>query len=700
MISNQFFNTQHAPIGAHASLTLGFPGARGGMDLERCGAPNQDILIALESNERPGLFDVLPFVNLQAGSESARYVADHAGLGGDNIVLRAFAQSAIERKFAIASDSWTAGDLTYTLYSPGGAIPDPALGDTLDLQRALVPAVWAEVTVDNTKGTRARTVALGFNRIDPCYGLRHIKGDDGLVGFGSSFDMALVTNHPGAWSAMGMAWQEMLDVVNAPNRKMGLGGQGMVGFDVPAHTSVTLRFAYCFHRAGVATGGMATRYLYNRWFDSTEAVGRFALREFDDAKQRALRADEKLRNSALSDAQKFTVAHATRSYLFSTQMLEQNGQPLWNVNEGEYNMINTLDLVPDHSLYEVQQHPWTVRNVLDQYTARYSFTDSITWRGETVDGGISFTHDMGAAAVFMPPATSAYERVNLTGCFSQMTMEELLNWVLTAGLYVQASEDLGWLKKNTPVLLQCLQSMERRDHPDAAQRVGVMRWDSTRCGTGREITTYDCIDLSLGQASGNTYLGGKLWAASVVLARLFERVSESDGLARAKHQARLAAATITAAAGADGRIPALLEGRTEAIILPVIEGLAYAHFGGAHEALALDGEFADYFKALSRHMMEHVLRDDTCLYADGGWRISSTSANTFPAKVYVCQFAARHVLRLPIDAINRRADIAHANWQLHPELSAWCWSEQVVDGVLYAAKYYPRGVNSNVWLTE
>ncbi|MES2933627.1 MAG: glycoside hydrolase family 52 protein [Pseudomonadota bacterium] len=700
MIKNQFFNTQHAPIGAHASLTLGFPGARGGMDLERCEAPNQDILIALESADKQGEFDVMPFIDLKAGSEAERYVASHDGLGGDKIVLRAYEQTEIERKFAIASDAWHAGDLTYTLYSPGGAIPDPALGDTVDLKRALVPAVWAEVTVDNSKGARSRILAVGFNRIDPCYGLRHIAGDNGLVGIGSGMDMALVSDHPGAWSSLGLAWQEMLDVNNAANRSSGLGGQGMIGFDVPANTKVTLRFAYCFHRAGVATAGVATRYLYNRWFDSTEAVGRFALDNFDDARLRATRADEKLRNSKLSEAQKFTVAHATRSYLFSTQMLELDGQPLWNVNEGEYNMINTLDLVPDHSLYEVQQHPWTVRNVLDQYTARYSYTDDISWRGEKAAGGISFTHDMGAAAVFTPAGRSSYERTNLSGCFSHMTMEELLNWVLTAGLYVQASNDLVWLKKNTGVLLQCLESMERRDHPDPAQRIGVMRWDSSRCGTGREITTYDCIDLSLGQASGNTYLGGKLWAASVVLARLFERVEEIGGRGRAQSQAQRAAATITAAADANGRIPALLEGKTEAIILPVIEGLAYAHFGGAHQALALDGEFADYFKALSRHMMEHVLRDDTCLYPDGGWRISSTSANTFPAKVYVCQFAARHLLRLPIADINHRADVAHANWQLHPELSAWCWSEQVVDGVLYAAKYYPRGVNSSVWLTE
>ena len=57
----RFFNTQHAPVGAHASLTLGFPGARGGMDLELCGAPGQSVMVALESAQQPGLFETLPF---------------------------------------------------------------------------------------------------------------------------------------------------------------------------------------------------------------------------------------------------------------------------------------------------------------------------------------------------------------------------------------------------------------------------------------------------------------------------------------------------------------------------------------------------------------------------------------------------------------------------------------------------------------
>ena len=74
-LSNIFFNTQHAPTGAHASLTLGFPGARGGMDLELCRAPNQSILVAVESRT------VMPSRRLPAGTALVRSRAWSAGSG-------------------------------------------------------------------------------------------------------------------------------------------------------------------------------------------------------------------------------------------------------------------------------------------------------------------------------------------------------------------------------------------------------------------------------------------------------------------------------------------------------------------------------------------------------------------------------------------------------------------------------------------
>lgn len=334
--------------------------------------------------------------------------------------------------------------------------------------------------------------------------------------------------------------------------------------------------------------------------------------------------------------------------MFSTQLLEHDGKPLWIVNEGEFNMMNTLDLVADHSLYEMQHHPWTIRNVLDLYADRYCYEDEVA-SPDAPDRkckAISFPHDMGVAGAFSRPGHSSYERPDLTGCFSYMTMEELLNWVLTAGLYFTATNDSSWIASRADLLEHCLGSMEVRDHPDDSQRIGVMRQDSSRCRR-REITTYDCLDHSLGQASGNTYLASKTWAAqpdSRTLARLAGPHGRSPTREASGGAVRKQVVSVTRP---DGRIPALVGGQSQGVLTTVVEGLAYAWFGGVREKLSLDGPYADYLKALGRHFTEHAMRTDTCIAKDGSWRITSSNANTFPAKIYVCQFVAERILSLP-----------------------------------------------------
>ena len=48
------------------------------------------------------------------------------------------------------------------------------------------------------------------------------------------------------------------------------------------------------------------------------------------------------------------IAHATRSYYGSTQLLDVGGEPFWIVNEGEYCMMNTLDLSVDQAFWELE----------------------------------------------------------------------------------------------------------------------------------------------------------------------------------------------------------------------------------------------------------------------------------------------------------------------------------------------------------
>jgi hypothetical protein len=702
-LPNIFFNTHHAPVGAHASLTLGFPGAKGGLDLELCRPADQSVLVAVESATQHNLFEALPFTELPDPGERQRFVNQEITSHLADLVL--FERDQVQRDFNIATDRWRAGDLTYTLYTPVRDLPDPAdasPGAADALKRACVPAVRAQLTVDNRAGTQARRVVVGLRRSALTRGLHHLAGNGGVVGIGDGLHQGLFTDAPGAWSGIGFDPLGPLNDPHPVNRSAMLGPWGFVVTEVAAGQVVTFNYAYCFHLPGTVTTGLAARYYYTRWFGSLLQVGEYALAQFTEALQACAAADQRLAGSGLSEEQRFTVAHTTRSYLFSTQLLDHEGEPLWVVNEGEFNMINTLDLLGDHALFEVQHHPWTVRNVLDLYARRYAYDDTVHFAGTglAAPGGVSFTHDMGVHGSFSPPGRSAYELAGLTGCFSYMTIEQLCNWVLAAGLYVQASDDLAWARGQAGLLERCLASLEARDHPDARQRSGVPHADSSRCEGGREITTYDCLDASIGLAAGNTYIAGKAWAASVILQHLFTRLERPAPAARAHQQAVLAARTVAASATADGRIPALLADGGDAVVLPVIEGLVYPWFAGCRQALQPDGEYAAYLGALGRHMTQHVLREDTCLYPDGGWRITSRSSNTFPAKAYVCQFVARHVLRLDIAEISRRADVAHAQWQLHPEHSYWCWTEQVDNGVAFTARAYPRGVSSNIWLTE
>ena len=86
--------------------------------------------------------------------------------------------------------------------------------------------------------------------------------------------------------------------------------------------------------------------------------------------------------------------------------------PLWLVNEGEYLMINTLDLTIDMAFFELMLNPWTVRNVLEHFVSHYSYEDEV-FSQEVPDklhkGGISFAHDMGVGNHFSPNGFSCYE---------------------------------------------------------------------------------------------------------------------------------------------------------------------------------------------------------------------------------------------------------------------------------------------------
>ncbi|MEM6391692.1 MAG: glycoside hydrolase family 52 protein [Planctomycetota bacterium] len=723
--THPFFNVQHSPIGAFASFTLGQKGPNGGLGIQQGKPADEPVYIGLESRDDANRFDALPFYDGRTSDEAERYVSennlspkmdDHMLGGIPGVETYLFDDEQISRNLTAARDTWTAGDLTFRIITPVFAVPD-AEAESPDhdaLRLATCPAVLVELEVDNTACDRARRFFFGFSGSDPYSALRQIEPEDneGIRGLVQGQIKGLFAEGQGIHGGRAFGIEPIIRPWRGEgNDRFGLGPVGLLFGDAPAGKKTTFRFAVCFYSPGVVTTGQDAVYFYTRYFDGLESVGRYALEHFDDYLAKADAADAMLDDAAhLNDAQRFQIAHTIHSYYGSTEFLDlgtappltHDGRtPCWVVNEGEYRMMNTFDLTVDMLFYELRMNPWTSRNVLDRFIDRYSYTDQLHFPGGSNDhpGGVSFTHDQGVTNHFTAAGYSSYEVTGLRGCFSYMTCEQLVNFICCVAAYDHATGDHAWTAKHAGLLGDCLDSLLNRDHPDAAQRNGVMGLDSSRTGNGSEITTYDSLDASLGQARNNVYLAVKSWAGCVLLAKLFERFGQSDKAALAGEQAERTAATIVSQADTDGLIPAVIVEGSVAHIIPAIEGLVFPFVAGAREAVASDGPYAELIAALGKHL-DAVLRPGVCLFEDGGWKLSNTSINSWLSKIYLCQFVAREVLGHHDAQASQAADEAHAGWLLRPENTYWAWSDQMHAGVAKGSKYYPRGVTSALWLDE
>ena len=310
---------------------------------------------------------------------------------------------------------------------------------------------------------------------------------------------------------------------------------------------------------------------------------------------------------------------------------------------------------------------------------------------------------MGVNNHFTPEGYSSYECANLTGCFSHMTMEQLLNWVLCATTYAARTGDQAWLKRRRSLLDACVESMHLRDHADEAQRDGILSVDSLRCEAGAEITTYDSLDVSLGQARNNLYLAVKTLGAWILLERAYESLGAKTAAGIARASADRLAKTLTAKFETGTRsFPAVFEQGNRSRILPAVEGLVYPLYLGYDDVLDPAGRFAELLAQLGQHLKQ-ALRPGVCLdETTGAWKISSTSTNTWFSKIALAQHVIREVFPQVLSSQARRADLVHANWQRTPGCgeNAMCDQVRSDTGVACGGRYYPRGVTAYLWLRE
>jgi hypothetical protein len=279
-----------------------------------------------------------------------------------------------------------------------------------------------------------------------------------------------------------------------------------------------------------------------------------------------------------------------------------------------------------------------------------------------------------------------------------MSYEETLNWTISACLYANLADGWDWARERRKRLAACLDSIIARD----ANGDGVMDRDSDRCEGGAEITTYDSLDISLGQARNNLYLAVKAWSAFVCLEALFRRIDGREGpeSRRAAMAAAAAASTISGnMLDPEGFIPAVFESDNRSRIIPAIEGLAYPGFCGAPEATLPDGPYGNLVRALARHL-DTILVPGSCLDAEsGGWKLSSTSRNTWLSKIFLNQYVAENVLGLVDERIAR--DAVHARW-LRTGSADFAATDQVdsTNGKDLGSRLYPRLVTAILWLSR
>lgn len=700
--AQESFHAQHAPFGAFSSFTIGLVGSPGGFGHALRGPARQNVYIGFRTGGR-SKWRLLPF--FQPPQWDASAFTGEAASPEPSKSIRAMEPKEYERALGWASDTWRAGDgrFGFSLLTPFGEVPDPRGLRKAEARERLSPHLNAWIEFDNRAGKSVVELIFGVGDSDRLF--RPLRdADERLLGFAANGDFGYATE-----PSSGAEARQGFDVFEPKFRDYRglhvIGGETALVFRVPAGEQRRFPLALGFYQQGVITSGIKSSYAYARCFDDLEDVLRFGLDNRDRCEALAGARDAELEASKLDADQRFLLAQATRSYFGSTQLMWAKGAPLWIVNEGEYRMMNTFDLTVDHVFFELRYFPWAVRDTLDLFVSRYAYKDrTLGVDGQEAKGGISFAHDMGVLHAFTPPGRSSYECDGLRGCFSHMTMEQLLNWVLAAVCYAEKTGDGAWLRRRGKTLLACAKSLRRRDAAKAAERDGLLKRDSARCGLeGAEITTYDSLDVSLGQARSNLYLGVKTLAAWILLERAFAQLGLAKDAGKAGDAASLLAGTLASKFDVDrGSFPAVFEAGNESRIIPAIEGWVYPLYLNLGDALDRGGRFGALLGLLETHL-SNAMRPGVCLDAtSGGWKMSSSSTNTWFSKIALCQHVARRLFPAALGPEALAADRAHADWQRQPGCGAFAMVDQIRSdsGLACGSRYYPRGVTAILWLDE
>lgn len=693
-MNKKLFQSLHSPIGASAAFAVGLENAGGGFMLEDDYVAKQDIFIGYREENDVKLF---PFYQQDAKSGRESYTKEEMaeldrGINDKKeIRVSNFAPDSIDRKFGYGTDTFIADHIEFTITSRFAYIEDLEKDSTPqdgDLKSKIMPSVMGKLVIDNTQGSQDKEGIFTIGGMIRKAFLKH-ETDGRLAG---------VMSYNGYGFAVKNEKHRITEVSDfdfpslykKPSPALlVIGPMSGILIDVPKGEKVEIEIVFGWFKEQYATdGNHRYKYLYTNYFTSLIDVFDYSFKQSNYIWKEALEADKEIEESDLSEDRKFLVKQAAKSYYVSSMLFVEEGNIRWVMNEGTFLMMNTFDLIIDHMFFDLKYHGWVVRNQLDYFAKEYSYYDQ---------AGISFTHDQGVRNLFTPEGTSSYEIPNITDCFSYMTQEELCNWIITTAVYVKNQEDTDFAEKMAPVIKDCLDSMIGRDGQGNGLILdGIMDIDSSRCGVGAEITTYDSLDESLGQARRNLYMAVKCFGSYVSLAMLFEEIGEEYDQQKdlAYEQALLCAETINANLSEDQTFPAIIKEGNETLIIPIIEGILYPYYLEKGEWISQNKEALNLVNNLKGHL-DVVLQKGKCLFDDGGWKLSATSVNSWMSKIFLCQYIATDILGMDIDM--SQADHAHKTWWMencptNPGI------DQIFDGHQDEVGFhYPRAVTNTLW---
>ena len=691
-----FFNTHHAPVGAWASLTFGAPGVGMSVDLQDPGVKRSGALMAGVATGQGPRSIVFADVPRESG---VNLTAEGSKEGGNSRTGRMMAaygmipESEIRRTLTPSVDTFTSGNISLSVYTPYAALPDPENGPIPPL--SCLPGILIEVTVDNTAGTDPCLVFFGAMLYDAkrAYAFQ----EDGLCGIRFRNEWAFAARQEdGVFLIRGMDAAAKL-AQGVPFIQQN--GPAFLCVKAQAGEKKTLTLTWSVFAREGSNGLRTTTYYYNRYFHSLTESARAVLDHAADLREMSAAVDRELLREGQDPARVSLFCQAVRAYYASSQLLEdENGRVRWNVAEGAYLWRNTMDLCADHIAWELRRNAWIVRCLMDEFIEDYSYTDTVTYPGLPGEypGGISFTHDMGCYFTYSQRGFSAYERSNESekGFYFYMTTEELLNGIYCLAGYALYSGDDAWLKRHASLLPRLMESLENRDAPDEASRNGILKASSTRGGTcGLESTTYDALDHSLLEASGNLYVFVKTWCALRLIERLCAMAGDEDTARRAR--AMLARCRASLALFHSDEHPWLKANAYQDLpgaVAAAAEALAIPHMLGVMD----ESSDPDLIGALRAHSAA-CLETGVCRDAvSGGLRLSSTSRNTWPSKSVLTIYAMERVLGLTmpegmVQEVVNWAQVSARDVTISDQIH--CDTRDVVGGL-----YYPRIVTAALWL--